>query len=71
MTRKFLTVALISALAGAASMIVHTWLAGSLHAERPILFVIAAVIVPLGLVVGLVGAAVCAFVAWRRRVHPA
>jgi len=71
MTRKFLTVALISAVAGAVSVVVHNCLAGLLHAEEPIFFVIAVVVAPLGLAVGLVGGAVSAVVAWRRRPHGA
>lgn len=69
MTRKFLTVALISAVAIAVSVVVHSCLAGVLHAEQPIFFLIAVVVAPLGLAVGLVGAAVCALVAWRRRTR--
>jgi hypothetical protein len=71
MTRKFLTLALISAVAGAVSVVVHNCLAGLLHAEGPLFFLIALVVAPLGLVVGLVGAAVCALVSWRRRPHGA
>jgi hypothetical protein len=67
MTRRFLTVALISAVAGAVSVVVHTCLAGLLHVEGQLVLLIAVVVAPLGLVVGLLGAAVCALVNWRRR----
>jgi hypothetical protein len=67
MTRKFLTLAL----AGAVSVVVHNCLAGLLHAEEPLFLLIAVVVAPLGLVVGLVGAAVCALVSWRRQPHGA
>jgi hypothetical protein len=71
MTRRFLTVALISAVAGAVSLVVHTCLGGLLHAEEPLFFLIAVVVAPLGLAVGLVAAAVCGLVAWRRQPHGA
>ncbi len=69
MTRRFLALALISAVAVPVSVIVHNGLAGLLHTEEPVFFLIAVVVAPLGLVVGLAGAAVCAFVSWRRRAH--
>lgn len=69
MTRRFLTLALISAVAVPVSVIVHNCLAGLLHTEEPVFFLIAVVVAPLGLVVGLAGAAVCTFVSWRRRAH--
>jgi len=71
MTRRFLTLALISAIAVPVSMVVHNCLAGLLHVEEPVFFLIAVVLAPLGLVVGLAGAAFCAAVAWRRRVRGA
>ena len=71
MTRRFLTLALISAVAIPVSVAVHNCLAGLLHAEEPVFFLIAVVVAPLGLVIGLVGAAVCAVVSRRRRTHGA
>ena len=71
MTRRFLTVALISAVAIAVSVVVHNCLAGLLRAEEPVFFLIAVVIAPVGLVIGLVGAAVCAVVSRRGRARGA
>jgi hypothetical protein len=71
MTRRFLTLALLSAVAILVSVVVHNCLAGLLHAEEPFFFVIAVVVAPLGLVIGLAGAGVCAFVSWRRRTRGA
>jgi hypothetical protein len=69
MTKRFLTLALLSAVAVLVSVVVHNCLAGLLHSEEPVFFLIAVVVAPLGLVVGLAGAAVCAFVSWRGRAH--
>jgi ABC-type Fe3+-siderophore transport system permease subunit len=71
MTRKFLTLALISAVAGTVSLVLHTCLGDLLQAEERLFLLIAVVVAPLGLVVGLVGAAVCVVVIWRRRAHRA
>ena len=71
MTRKFLTVALISAVAGAVSLVLHTCLGDLLHVEGRLFLLIAVVVAPLGLVVGLMGAAVCALVEGSRRPHGA
>jgi hypothetical protein len=69
MTRRFLTLALLSAVAILVSVVVHNCLAGVLHTEELVFFLIAVVVAPLGLVVGLGGAAVCTFVSWKRRAH--
>lgn len=61
--------ALLSAVAILVSVIVHNFLAGLLHTEEPVFFLIAVVVAPLGLVTGLAGAAICTFVNWRRRAH--
>ncbi|HVN31532.1 MAG TPA: hypothetical protein VMT45_06060 [Thermoanaerobaculaceae bacterium] len=71
MARRFLTLALISVVAGAVSVVVHNCLAGLLHVEGRLFLLIAVAVAPLGLVVGLVGAAVCGLVSWRRRTHEA
>jgi hypothetical protein len=71
MARRFLTLALISAVAGAVSVVVHTCLVRFLHVEGRLFLLIAVVVAPLGLVVGLVGAAVCGLVSWRRRIREA
>jgi hypothetical protein len=71
MTRKFLTLALISAVAGAVSVVAHTCLGDLMHVEERLFLLIAVVVAPPGLVVGLVGAAVCTVVTWRRRARRA
>jgi len=71
MTRNLLAVALISVVAGAVSVVMHTCLTGLLHVEARLFLLIAAVVAPLGLVVGVVGAAVCALVTWKRRAREA
>jgi nitrate reductase NapE component len=53
------------------SLVLHTCLGDLLHAEERLFLLIAVVVAPLGLVVGLVGAAVCVVVIWRRRAHRA
>ena len=71
MTRRFLTLALISAVTIPVCVVVHNCLAALLHADEPVFFLIAVVVAPLGLVGGLLGAAVCALVSRRRRARGA
>jgi hypothetical protein len=71
MTRRFLTLALISAVAIPVSVVVHNCLAALMHAEEPVFFLIAVVVAPLGLFGGLVGAAICTVVSRRRRARGA
>lgn len=71
MTKRFLTLALVSAVVGAVSVVMHTCLAGLLHVDARLFLLIAVVVAPLGLVVGVVGAAVCALVTWKRRAREA
>ena len=66
MTRRFLTLALISAIAIPVSVVVHNCLAALMHAEEPVFFLIAVVVAPIGLAIGLLGAAICAVVSRRR-----
>ena len=71
MARRFLTLALISAVAIPVSVVVHNCLAALMHAEEPVFFLIAVVVAPIGLAIGLLGAAICAVVSQRRRARGA
>lgn len=61
-TRVFLAIAWISAAAFPVCVILHNLVGGVFHVEEPVFFLLAVLGAPLGVLVGLVGAAIAA---WR------
>ncbi len=60
-TRKFLAVAAISALAFPVLAVLHNAVDALFHFEEPVFFLLAVIGAPAGVVIGLAGAAVSAF----------
>lgn len=58
--RKFLGVAAVSALAFPVCAVLHNALAAIVHFEEPVFFLLAVIGAPLGMLVGVIGAAVAA-----------
>ena len=63
---RFLWIAAVSALSFIPSVILHNLLSGLLKVEEPVLFLLAIIGAPLGLLVGLVGAGVSAAMQRKR-----
>lgn len=66
-TRTFLWIAAASAVAFPVGTVLHNAAEALFRVEEPVFFLLAVIGAPLGLLVGLAGAAVCAIVARRQR----
>jgi hypothetical protein len=70
-TRFFLGVAAVSALAFPIAAVLHNAVDAIFHVEEPVFFLAAVVGAPAGVVVGLVGAAIAAWLGRNGRARPA
>jgi hypothetical protein len=66
-TRVFLWIAAASAIAFPVGVVLHNAVDALLHVEEPVFFLLAVVVAPAGLLLGLAGAAVAAVASGR---HP-
>ena len=70
-TRNFLLLTAVSALAFPVGVVVHNAVDAIFHFDEPVFFLAAVIGAPLGVLVGLVGAAIAAWLGRNGPAHPA